>query len=206
MIRYLVVIIAFILASSLALAPAVTQSARAANNVERSTFSVQATALQTISIPYEFEPIDFSDSDAPPLPLPDLVSVPFINQMGSMALTVFQLIDQFSIFGKFVLIILSVWVIWWLWSFVTRRSSQITLRLTEGLETAASVIDQQNASIQEGLTYYEENHLALGDGASDRYQMDRARLQSNRQLSSGIRQGSKLFRRARRDFGGNPFK
>lgn len=203
--RYLVVIIALILASLLALAPVVTQPARASVNYQSPISNLQFTLQTTTTLPYEFEPIDFERPDLPTLGI-DLLDVDFINQVGSMALTLFTIFDKYYILGIFMVILVSLIAVAWLWTYVTDRPSQVELKVSELANVSAGLIDRQSAGIQDGLTYYEENHLALGDGASDRYQMDRARLQSNRQLSSGIRQGSKLFRRARRDFGGNPFK
>lgn len=203
--RYLVVIIAFILASSLALAPVVTQPARASVNYQSPISNLQFTLQTTTTLPYEFEPIDFERPDLPTLGI-DLLDVEFINNVGSMALTLFTIFDKYYILGIFMVILVSLIAVAWLWTYVTDRPSQVELKVSELASVGAGLIDRQSAGIQDGLTYYEENHLALGEGANDRYQMDRARLQSNRQLSSGIRQGSKLFRRARRDFGGNPFK
>lgn len=203
--RCLIVIFAFILASSLALAPVVTQPARASVNYQSPISNLQFTLQTTTTLPYEFEPIDFERPDLPTLGI-DLLDVEFINNVGSMALTLFTIFDKYYILGIFMVILVSLIAVAWLWTYVTDRPSQVELKVSELANVSAGLIDRQSAGIQDGLTYYEENHLALGDGASDRYQMDRARLQSNRQLSSGIRQGSKLFRRARRDFGGNPFK
>lgn len=194
MLRYLV-ILAFV--SALALpSPALADE----------PIEIAYTLAQTTTIPYEFEPLDFDDPDAPPLPEIDLVSVPFINQVGSIALTLFAILDQFQVLGIYLVIMLAVIVVFWLWTYVTRTPSQVELKVSEGLGIASRVVDVQTADIQEGVDYYQQNYTRMGEGATNQYRLDQARISSNRQLSAGLRQGSKIFRRAKRDFGGNPFK
>lgn len=198
-------LIALLLASASALV--FTLPALAFGNTDSSAAGVllYQTAVQTTTLPYEFEPLDLDNPDAPQLEI-DLVSVPFINQVGSLALTLFALFDKFSILGLFLVIMLAVWVIYWLWTYVTGKPSTVTLKLSEGLDVGARVLDAQTDSLQEGVTFYQENSLRMGPGAEQRYLRDQGAIASNRQLSSGLRQGSRLFRRAKKDFSGNPFK
>ncbi len=167
---------------------------------------IASTLAQTTTLPYEFEPLDFETSDAPPLPEIDLVSVPFINQVGSIALTLFAILDQFQVLGIYLVILLAVIVVFWLWTYVTRTPSQVELKVSEGLGIAASVVDVQSADIQDGMDFYQQNYTRMSEGATNQYRLDQQRIASNRQLSAGLRQGSKIFRRAKKDFGGNPFK
>lgn len=193
----------------LALALALASPALAAEPVE-----IASTLAQTTTLPYEFAPLEFEDSDAPPLPEIDLVSVPFINQVGSIALTLFAILDQFQVLGIYLVILLAVIVVFWLWTYVTRTPSQVELKVSEGLGIAAGLVlgiaaglvDAQTADIQEGVEFYQQNYTRMSEGATNQYRLDQQRIASNRQLSAGIRQGSKIFRRAKRDFGGNPFK
>lgn len=186
---------------ALALALALASPALAAEPVE-----IASTLAQTTTLPYEFAPLEFEDSDAPPLPEIDLVSVPFINQVGSIALTLFAILDQFQVLGIYLVILLAVIVVFWLWTYVTRTPSQVELKVSEGLGIAAGLVDAQTADIQEGVEFYQQNYTRMSEGATNQYRLDQQRIASNRQLSAGIRQGSKIFRRAKKDFGGNPFK
>lgn len=191
---------ALVLALVLALALALASPAMAADPVE-----IASTLAQTTTLPYEFAPLEL-ESDAPPLPEIDLVSVPFINQVGSIALTLFAILDQFQVLGIYLVILLAVIVVFWLWTYVTRTPSQVELKVSEGFGIAASVVDAQTADIQEGVEFYQQNYTRMSEGATNQYRLGQQRIASNRQLSAGIRQGSKIFRRAKKDFGGNPFK
>lgn len=195
MLRYLVIILALV--SALALA----SPALASEPVE-----IASTLAQTTTLPYEFAPLDLDDPDAPPLPEIDMVSVPFINQVGSIALTLFAILDQFQVLGIYLVILLAVIVVFWLWTYVTKTPSQVELKVSEGLNIASQVVDVQSADIQDGMDYYQQNYTRMSEGATHQYRLDQQRIASNRQLSAGLRQGSKIFRRAKRDFGGNPFK
>jgi hypothetical protein len=169
-------------------------------------WQLHQTKAQTTTLPYEFEPYDLDNPDVPDLPLPDLLNVPFINQVGSLALTLFALFDQYQVLGILVVLMAAMLITFWLWSFVTDTPSQVTLKLGQGVDVAGRVIDAQTESLQEGVDFYEQNSLRMSDGAHSRYRLDRGRIASNRRLSSGLKQGSRLLRRANRDFGGNPFK
>lgn len=204
MLRYLVIILAFVLPLTLAFGNSEAQAAPDPAMVLPNG-QLTYTAAQTTTLPYEFAPLDL-ESDAPPLPDIDLVSVPFINQVGSIALTLFAILDQFQVLGIYLVILLAVIVVFWLWTYVTRTPSQVELKVSEGLGIASRVVDVQTADVQEGVDYYQQNYTRMGEGATNQYRLDQQRIASNRQLSAGLRQGSKIFRRAKRDFGGNPFK
>ena len=53
--------------------------------------------------------------------IPDFTSVPFVNALGSTALTLFSMLDAFSILGIIVVILLAMKVIWWLYGFITDK-------------------------------------------------------------------------------------
>ncbi|NJN97871.1 MAG: hypothetical protein HC875_29235 [Anaerolineales bacterium] len=77
---------------------------------------------------YDFEPLDLESPDAEPLPEIDLVSVPFINWVGSIAMTVFQLFDQYGVLPIFLVLLLSMFVLFWLFGMVMGRSGQVNLK------------------------------------------------------------------------------
>ncbi len=201
--RYLVIIFNLVAGLSLALGHGTAHAAKSEPIIIPPT---QITYTRAQPLPYEFEPLDINNPDVTPLPEVDLVSVSFINTLGSVALTLFAIFDQYSILAIFLVLMLAVTILFYLWRYVTNRPSTVELKVSEGLGVAGRVVDAHTASLQEGTAYYEENQLMLGPGADRQYQLDQGRIASNRQISAGLRQGSKLFRRARRDFGGNPFK
>lgn len=201
--RYLVIIFSLVAGLSLALGHGTAHAAKSQPVVIPPT---QITYTRAQTLPYEFEPLDINNPDVTPLPEVDLVSVTFINTLGSVALTLFAIFDQFQVLAIFLVLMLAVTILFYLWRYVTNRPSTVELKVSEGLGVAGRVIDAHTASLQEGVTYYEENQLMLGPGADRQYQLDQGRIASNRQLSAGLRQGSKIFRRAKREFGGNPFK
>lgn len=201
--RYLVIIFSLVAGLSLALGHGTAHAAKLQPVVIPPT---QITYTRAQTLPYEFEPLDINNPDVTPLPEVDLVSVSFINTLGSVALTLFAIFDQFQVLAIFLVLMLAVTILFYLWRYVTNRPSTVELKVSEGLGVAGRVVDAHTASLQEGVNYYQENQLALGPGADRQYQLDQGRIESNRQLSAGLRQGSRIFRRAKRDFSGNPFK
>lgn len=164
---------------------------------------------EVITLPYEFTPIDISTPSAPSLPLPDLLSVPFINQIGSIALTLMALFDQYQVLGIFVILLVAMLITFWLWTYVTGTPSQVTLKVSEGVNAAGQVINVQDEVLQEGVNYYQDNALYLDrvdPYAHQRYLAAQGKIDSNKRLVSGMKQGAKLFRKAKKDFSGNPFK
>lgn len=164
---------------------------------------------EVITLPYEFTPIDISTPSAPSLPLPDLLSVPFINQIGSIALTLMALFDQYQVLGIFVILLVAMLITFWLWTYVTGTPSQVTLKVSEGVNAAGQVVNVQDEVLQEGVNYYQDNALCLDrvdPYAHQRYLAAQGKIDSNKRLVSGMKQGAKLFRKAKKDFSGNPFK
>jgi hypothetical protein len=105
-----------------------------------------ATAAQTVTIPYTFTVIDFSGSGAMSLPPVDFSSIAFINQAGSIAVTIFSLLDQYAILGIFVVILLGVSTIFWIHSVVTGRSSVVQLNREQFVTSAANLYYQRVSS------------------------------------------------------------
>jgi hypothetical protein len=97
---------------------------------------------QPITLPYEFEPIDFSNADAEDLNV-DLVNPAFINWVGSIALTLFSILDSFAILGIFVVLMLAIWCVFLLWRFVTETPSSTTLKVFDAAEVASNIYDTQ---------------------------------------------------------------
>jgi hypothetical protein len=79
---------------------------------------LQSTQAQTVSIPYTFNPIDYSSTATEDLGI-DFSSVAFIDQVGSGALTLFGILDGLNILGMFVVLLLGVFVVAWVCYYVT---------------------------------------------------------------------------------------
>jgi hypothetical protein len=106
-----------------------------------------ATSAQTITLPYEFEPYEIVTSTAT-LDV-NLTDVEFINQIGSIGLTFFSILDDFAILGIFVVLMLAIGVIFWVWSVVTETPHTTTLRVFDAVEVAANIYDTQ-LELEEG--------------------------------------------------------
>jgi hypothetical protein len=162
------------------------------------------TAAQTITIPYTCEVIDFSGSGAPALPAIDLASVGFINQVGSIAITMFSLLDQYAILGIFVLILAALGVVWWLFSVVSGRSNNVTLNASGGISAISGAyydaqnyqLEQENAAIESG-GYLERDNERYGL-ASGTVSLNKALMQSNRQDAARYKRAGQLFKKASR--------
>jgi hypothetical protein len=98
-------------------------------------------------LPYHFEPIEIPP---PEHEVPINITGPdFINLIGSYALTLFTLLDQYQVLGIFVVIMLGLSALWWLWSFVTDRPVPAdTMDVTGGLDIAEDMADD----------YYDEQY------------------------------------------------
>lgn len=160
---------------------------------------ITATAAQTITLPYHFEVIDFSGATGPSLPTIDLSSVDFINTVGSIAVTIFSLLDQYAILGIFVLILAALGVVWWLFSVVSGRANNTTLNVSGGISAMSDAYyDAQNYSLEQ------ENAAIEGSGAldqdSNRAGLGRATLALNKSLIKSNNAGSAKYKQAGRVF------
>lgn len=91
----------------------------------------------TPELPYHFEPLPIPEA---PHQIPINFTTPdFINQVGSYALTLLVLLDQYQVLGIFVVIMLGLSALWWLYSFVTDRPILPTLNVSGGLDTATDL-------------------------------------------------------------------
>jgi hypothetical protein len=106
-----------------------------------------ATSAQTITLPYEFEPYEII-TETETLDV-DLADVSFINQVGSIGLTFFSILDNFAILGIFVVLMLAIGVVFWVWSLVTETPHTTTLRVFDAAEVAANIYDTQ-LELEEG--------------------------------------------------------
>lgn len=142
--------------------------------------SLTSTHAQTITLPYEFEPYDIVTSTAT-LDV-DLADVAFINQVGSIGLTFFSILDNFAILGIFVVLMLAIGTIFWVWSIVTETPHTTTLRVFDAVDVAANIYDTQ-LELEEGLV----DRAALRE-------RDPGYWTGQRALIQGRRQGVETFR------------
>jgi len=181
-------------------------------------------AESAITIPYHFEAIVFGNSDLPPLPTVDLISTDFINQTGSIALTLYNLFDQYQVIAIFMVLLLAVAVIFWLYSFVTKTPSSVALRVTDIVGTAAQVSNAYGNYLDEKSTDFDDTADRIEDYAvkdehmdaytknyqfwrakSFRSEGERLKKQSDKfkNLGRGFNQGARAVRQAKKI---NPYK
>lgn len=195
-IRLLVIEIVVMLLSPL---PAL---ASAPGDVYQDNTRLQATAAQTITIPFSFEIIDYSGYGGPSLPSIDFSTIAFINQAGSIAVTIFSLLDQYYVLGIFVVILAGLGVIFWLWTTVSGQPSKVErLNLSEGISAGAGLYyDTQNYSLQseinaiEGQTFDDGRVILAGPTVS----LNKSLMGSNRKSAAKWRRGAGLLKRATR--------
>lgn len=159
----------------------------------------ELTYMQAITIPYSFEPIEIPD---PPVSLEiDLVDTDFINNTGSMALTLFSILEDFSILGIFLVILLAVGAVFWLWTMVTETSSKVSLQLFDAAEIGADLYAaRQNASLRQEIEVNER--AMLEDGQSDFYldqvKYRQQRISDNSRRATGFKKAARQLRQLRR--------
>ncbi len=102
--------------------------------------ALATTYAQTITVPYTFEELDYNKDAAPPITLPVALSSPeFINEFGSIAVTVWALLDEFGALGYIVIILLAVMVIRGIARFVTNKPAAAeSIDVSGGLSAAES--------------------------------------------------------------------
>lgn len=100
-------------------------------------------------MPYDFQPVDYESGEENPAlaGLGDMiVSVPFLNRFGSIAVTVWDMLDNFAgggVLGYFVIILLGIVVIKWIAGYVYNKPIRgDVLDLSEGFQMSANVIEQ----------------------------------------------------------------
>lgn len=107
------------------------------------TATISYSPAQTITIPFEFEPVAIGTPTTPQL-LPDFGSVDFINLTGSSALTLFSMLDALAFLGILIVIYLAVKVLVWLYRLVTELpAGNETLDVSGGLKTAGELTDEE---------------------------------------------------------------
>jgi hypothetical protein len=154
-------------------------------------------ATQTITIPYHFEVIDFSSSTAPDLPTIDLGSIDFVNLAGSIAVTLYKMLEDYAFIGYFVLILVALAVIFWIWTFVTDRPGLASINLSGAIDAGADVYSgSQNYRLEQ------ENDAIEGSGALDRDSnragLGRATISLNKSLMKQNNDDANLIRSAGR--------
>ena len=157
------------------------------------TAPLYATIAQTITIPYHFEIIDFSGATGPALPAIDLLgSIDFINLVGSIAVTMFSLLDQYSFLGHFVVILAALGTIFWLYTFVSGKSSSVTLNASEGISTVSGAYaDVENYGLQNEINAIEGSDMLNKE--SNRAGLGRATIALNKSLMKQNRSNAKLI-------------
>lgn len=102
----------------------------------------EPTPAPGFDMPYDFEPVDYASGEENPAlaGLGDMiVSVPFLNRFGSIAVTVWSMLDGFAgggVLGYFVIILLGVVVIKWIAGYVYNKPMTEKLDVSTGADIA----------------------------------------------------------------------
>lgn len=142
----------------------------------------QITYNQAITIPYEFEAYEFTGT-GPSLTI-DLVNVPFINHIGSVALTLLNIISEYRIIAIFCILMLAVAVLFWIWRLVTDTPSTVSLNLWGGADVAAEMYEARLDAFESNDDY--SNLASIKRG--------RQNVDTFRRVSSVVKRGQKRFR------------
>jgi hypothetical protein len=159
-----------------------------------------STQAQTITLPYEFEAIDYSGAATEDLDI-NLTDVSFINQVGSIALTLMSILDNFAILGIFVVLLMAIGVVFWIWSLVTETPHTATLNVFNAAEVGAEMYDT-HLMLQEGDI---DRQARLMRGDPGYWTGQRALVSGRRQDVARFRSVSRAVKRGTRRLK-NPFK
>lgn len=158
-----------------------------------------ATAAQTITLPYTFEPIPLATPQYSFMP--DFTDVTFINSVGSYALTIFSMLDALAFMGALVVIYLSIRVLVWLYGFVTEEPTDVEkMDVSGGIDayaTASNLPIEQEASQNDAFASDTRNPLLK------KYYKQRAKTQRETMKSNNAWAG---FSKKVIKFGKNPYK
>lgn len=81
-------------------------------------------------LPYHFEPITYTTTGGPiSTHLDVFFGADFINRIGSVALTLFTIVDAKNVLGIFVVFLLAVWLLWRIYKFTTTSTPDGTANL-----------------------------------------------------------------------------
>ncbi len=98
--------------------------------------AVTYVQAQTISLPYNFVPYEFTSASGPELEV-SFLDVGFINHIGSTALTLYGLLAEYHIFSIFMVILLAVGVLFWIWRIVTELPSNVAINASGAIDAGA---------------------------------------------------------------------
>jgi len=96
------------------------------------------TTAQTVSLPFVFEPIDYSNPSGPELGI-TIFDINMINLIGSIALTFYEILGGAGIFGIGMVLILAVSVVFWLWSVVSETPRTVSLNVSGAVDVSSDV-------------------------------------------------------------------
>jgi hypothetical protein len=153
------------------------------------SFSLPTVALAqgpapTPDLPYHFEPLEIGP---PEHEIPINFTTPeFINDVGSYALTLFTLLDQYNVLGIFVVIMVGLSALWWLYSFVTDRPIIPTLNISGGLDVADDVADHYYDDLYRKAESYYENDPMGRERDFGRIKEERDHFKSRSRLAKKI--------------------
>ena len=122
---------------------------------------LQITYTNTYTSPFDFEPLVIPTA-SPSQTLTIAFGVPEINFVGKIVTTTFALIDQYDILGIMFVILLAIFVLRWLFKFVTDMPAR-----GEQLNVTTAIDD-----------YYDLQRLGLESKTDDDEQLDELLQQS----------------------------
>lgn len=102
---------------------------------------VAFTPVQTDTLPYNFEPFDFSQPTYQVIPD---IGAWFINLMGSTAVTALALFDAIGFLPILVVLLLAAAAVWYLYHFVTDQPRSDTLQLSNTLQSLGDATGEES--------------------------------------------------------------
>lgn len=205
MYRLIIPILLFLLGPGIALASSPARLGNA-GDVAGAIDHHQIQASAAITIPYQFAPLDLDAPNAEPLPNVNLIDESFVNQAGSIALTLIDMFDQYRYQVGLILLVIGVMFTFWLWSIATGRSGSVALNVSRGAELGADYYDRQATAYEtEADRVAKEADGLSGEFLDEHINNLRGRAVGHRRRGKTLRFGSKAVRRGRRSFK-NPFK
>lgn len=152
------------------------------------------TPAQSISIPYTFQAYDFSGSTAPQLDI-SLMDVGFINQIGSIALTLYGILNEYRIISIVIVILLALAVVALIYRFVTETPTVTGIRTSEALGAVGTIhntpLEMEAAQYESWADDpYEPNAALYRQFASSR----RSQISGFNRKRGAVARGIRLFK------------
>lgn len=124
-----------------------------------SALAQEPTPTPNFDMPYDFQPVDFESGDPNPAltGLGDMIAdVSFINRFGSMAVTVWAILDNFAgggVLGYLVVFLMGLAVIKWVAGFVYNKPISEKLNVSAAADVAGDIDPELGRKAKKFVTF-----------------------------------------------------